>query len=211
MVSLQPGACKAVAAPCWWLCVLQGSGASFPASTDKQTAVSVFVAHVLYFTGMGQQGDPSFGPSGASPPNAMMPGRMGPQNPMMQQHPQGGSMYQSTDMKGWGQGGMARNRYSIRTTFPGLSRSNSLVDNITFVPVSVLPQLIRSAAVWPAGEPGPVRGHDDEWGHASQWSRGPHGSDGRANGDKPNGDGTHAYGAGSGNTANNTFFNHFND
>ncbi|XP_011600912.2 nuclear receptor coactivator 3 [Takifugu rubripes] len=59
--------------------------------------------------GMGQQGDPSFGPSGGSPPNAMMPGRMGPQNPMMQQHPQGGPMYQGTDMKGWGQGGMARN------------------------------------------------------------------------------------------------------
>uniref|UniRef100_H3D4Y3 Nuclear receptor coactivator n=1 Tax=Tetraodon nigroviridis TaxID=99883 RepID=H3D4Y3_TETNG len=59
--------------------------------------------------GMGQQGDPSFGPSGASPPNAMMPARMGPQNPMMQQHPQGGAMYQSADMKAWGQGGMARN------------------------------------------------------------------------------------------------------
>ncbi|KAM4563173.1 nuclear receptor coactivator 3-like isoform 1-T4 [Odontesthes bonariensis] len=59
--------------------------------------------------GMGQQGDPSFGPSGGSPPNAMMPGRMGPQNPMMQQHPQGGPMYQGADMKGWSQGGMARN------------------------------------------------------------------------------------------------------
>lgn len=60
---------------------------------------------------MGQQGDPSFGPSGGSPPNAMMPGRMGPQNPMMQQHPQGGPMYQGADMKGWSQGGMGRNRY----------------------------------------------------------------------------------------------------
>ncbi|KAG8002542.1 Nuclear receptor coactivator 3 [Nibea albiflora] len=59
--------------------------------------------------GMGQQGDPSFGPSGGSPPNAMMPGRMGPQNPMMQQHPQGGPMYQGADMKGWSQGGMGRN------------------------------------------------------------------------------------------------------
>ncbi|XP_041801884.1 nuclear receptor coactivator 3-like [Chelmon rostratus] len=59
--------------------------------------------------GMGQQGDPSFGPSGGSPPNAMMPGRLGPQNPMMQQHPQGGPMYQSADMKGWSQGGMGRN------------------------------------------------------------------------------------------------------
>uniref|UniRef100_A0A669E618 Nuclear receptor coactivator 3 n=1 Tax=Oreochromis niloticus TaxID=8128 RepID=A0A669E618_ORENI len=59
--------------------------------------------------GMGQQGDPSFGPSGGSPPNAMMPGRLGPQNPMMQQHPQGGPMYQGADMKGWSQGAMGRN------------------------------------------------------------------------------------------------------
>lgn len=58
---------------------------------------------------MGQQGDPSFGPSGGSPPNAMMSGRLGPQNPMMQQHPQGGPMYQGADMKGWSQGGMGRN------------------------------------------------------------------------------------------------------
>uniref|UniRef100_A0A8K9Y228 Nuclear receptor coactivator 3 n=1 Tax=Oncorhynchus mykiss TaxID=8022 RepID=A0A8K9Y228_ONCMY len=60
--------------------------------------------------GMTQQGDPSFGPAGGSPPNTMMSGRLGPQNPMMQQHPQGGPMYQSTEMKGWPQGGMARNR-----------------------------------------------------------------------------------------------------
>lgn len=60
--------------------------------------------------GMGQQGDPSFAPSGSSPPNAMMSGRLGPpQNPMMQQHPQGGPMYQTPDMKGWPQGGMSRN------------------------------------------------------------------------------------------------------
>ncbi|CAB1329384.1 unnamed protein product [Coregonus sp. 'balchen'] len=59
--------------------------------------------------GMAQQGDPSFGPVGGSPPNTMMPGRLGPQNPMMQQHPQGGPMYQSAEMKGWSQGGMARN------------------------------------------------------------------------------------------------------
>nr|XP_057908137.1 nuclear receptor coactivator 3-like isoform X2 [Doryrhamphus excisus] len=59
--------------------------------------------------GMSQQGDPSFGPSGNSPPNTMMPGRLGPQNPMMQQHPQGGPMYQGADMKGWSQGGMGRN------------------------------------------------------------------------------------------------------
>ncbi|XP_014841958.1 PREDICTED: nuclear receptor coactivator 3-like isoform X1 [Poecilia mexicana] len=59
--------------------------------------------------GMTQQGDPSFGPSGGSPPNAMMPGRMGPQNPMMQQHSQGGPMYPGADMKGWTQGSMGRN------------------------------------------------------------------------------------------------------
>uniref|UniRef100_A0A672JEH5 Nuclear receptor coactivator 3 n=1 Tax=Salarias fasciatus TaxID=181472 RepID=A0A672JEH5_SALFA len=72
--------------------------------------------------GMGQQGDPSFGPSGGSPPN-MMPGRLGPQNPMMQQHPQGGPMYQGADMKGWSQGGMGRNRYdtftAVRTALSG--------------------------------------------------------------------------------------------
>uniref|UniRef100_A0A3P9NN37 Nuclear receptor coactivator n=1 Tax=Poecilia reticulata TaxID=8081 RepID=A0A3P9NN37_POERE len=67
--------------------------------------------------GMTQQGDPSFGPSGGSPPNAMMPGRMGPQNPMMQQHSQGGPMYPSADMKGWSQGGMGRNRYDTITYF----------------------------------------------------------------------------------------------
>lgn len=66
---------------------------------------------------MGQQGDPSFGPSGGSPPNAMMPGRLGPQNPMMQQHPQGGPMYQGADMKGWSQGGMGRNRYNIKRAY----------------------------------------------------------------------------------------------
>ncbi|KAF7210164.1 nuclear receptor coactivator 3 isoform X1 [Nothobranchius furzeri] len=59
--------------------------------------------------GMSQQGDHSFGPSGGSPPNAMMPSRLGPQNPMMQQHPQSGPMYQGADMKGWSQGGMGRN------------------------------------------------------------------------------------------------------
>uniref|UniRef100_A0A674BJC2 Nuclear receptor coactivator 3 n=1 Tax=Salmo trutta TaxID=8032 RepID=A0A674BJC2_SALTR len=56
--------------------------------------------------GMTQQGDPSFGPAGGSPPNTMMSGRLGPQNPMMQQHPQGGPMYQGAEMKGWPQGGM---------------------------------------------------------------------------------------------------------
>lgn len=63
---------------------------------------------------MGQQGDPSFALSGGSPPNAMMPGRLGPQNPMMQQHPQGGPMYQGAEMKGWSQGGMGRNRYETK-------------------------------------------------------------------------------------------------
>uniref|UniRef100_A0A8C7CN02 Nuclear receptor coactivator 3 n=1 Tax=Oncorhynchus kisutch TaxID=8019 RepID=A0A8C7CN02_ONCKI len=56
--------------------------------------------------GMNQQGDPSFVGAGSN----MMPGRMGgPQNPVMQQHPQGSPMYQSADMKGWPQVGMARN------------------------------------------------------------------------------------------------------
>ncbi|KAI5612046.1 nuclear receptor coactivator 3 isoform X2 [Silurus asotus] len=70
--------------------------------------------------GMGQQGDPSFAPAGGpSPPSAMMPGRMGPpQNPMMQQHPQGGPMYQSPDMKGWPQGGMTRNSAYTQQAFP---------------------------------------------------------------------------------------------
>ncbi|XP_077368804.1 nuclear receptor coactivator 3-like isoform X2 [Festucalex cinctus] len=59
--------------------------------------------------GMSQQGEPSFGPSVAnSPPNAMMAGRLGPQNAMMQQHQQGAPMYQGTEMKGWSQGGMGR-------------------------------------------------------------------------------------------------------
>ncbi|XP_066527194.1 nuclear receptor coactivator 3 isoform X2 [Hoplias malabaricus] len=59
--------------------------------------------------GMGQQGDPPFVGTGTSPPN-MMPGRMGgPQNPMIQQHPQSGPMYQSAEMKGWGQGGIPMN------------------------------------------------------------------------------------------------------
>ncbi|RVE70769.1 hypothetical protein OJAV_G00067880 [Oryzias javanicus] len=62
--------------------------------------------------GMAQQGDPSFGPSGGSPPNAMMPGRLGPQNPMMQQHSQGGPMYQGPDMKAWSQGGVGRSSAS---------------------------------------------------------------------------------------------------
>lgn len=64
---------------------------------------------------MGQPGDSSFGPSGGSPPNAMMPNRLGPQNPMMQQHPQGGPMYQGADVKGWPQGGMGRNRCDTNT------------------------------------------------------------------------------------------------
>ncbi|KAI1892796.1 hypothetical protein AGOR_G00137210 [Albula goreensis] len=60
--------------------------------------------------GMNQQGEPPFVRSAGSPPNAMMSGRLGPpQNPMMQQHPQGGPMYQTAEMKGWPQGGMPRN------------------------------------------------------------------------------------------------------
>ncbi|XP_022055608.1 nuclear receptor coactivator 3 isoform X1 [Acanthochromis polyacanthus] len=64
--------------------------------------------------GMNQQGDPSFMAPGSSPPGNMIPGRMGgpPQNTMMpgmQGNPQGGHMYPSGEMKGWPQGGMARN------------------------------------------------------------------------------------------------------
>uniref|UniRef100_A0A8D1BKN4 Nuclear receptor coactivator 3 n=1 Tax=Sus scrofa TaxID=9823 RepID=A0A8D1BKN4_PIG len=59
--------------------------------------------------GMGQQPDPAFGRV-SSPSNAMMSSRMGPsQNPMMQ-HPQTAPMYQSSDMKGWPSGTLARNR-----------------------------------------------------------------------------------------------------
>uniref|UniRef100_A0A4X1UAA2 Nuclear receptor coactivator 3 n=1 Tax=Sus scrofa TaxID=9823 RepID=A0A4X1UAA2_PIG len=58
--------------------------------------------------GMGQQPDPAFGRV-SSPSNAMMSSRMGPsQNPMMQ-HPQTAPMYQSSDMKGWPSGTLARN------------------------------------------------------------------------------------------------------
>lgn len=65
----------------------------------------------VVISGMGQQGDPSFVGTGSSPPNNMMSGRMGgPQNPMMQQHPQSNPMYQSAEMKGWGQGPMPINK-----------------------------------------------------------------------------------------------------
>ncbi|KAM6147361.1 nuclear receptor coactivator 3 [Erethizon dorsatum] len=58
--------------------------------------------------GMGQQPDPAFGRV-PSPPNPMMSSRMGPsQNPMMQ-HPQTAPMYQSSEMKGWPSGNLARN------------------------------------------------------------------------------------------------------
>ncbi|XP_051956918.1 nuclear receptor coactivator 3-like [Xyrauchen texanus] len=70
--------------------------------------------------GMGQQGDPSFVGTGSSPPNNMITGRMGgPQNPMMQQHPQSNPMYQSAEMKGWGQGPMPMNNtYSQQQQYP---------------------------------------------------------------------------------------------
>ncbi|XP_077023624.1 nuclear receptor coactivator 3 isoform X2 [Tamandua tetradactyla] len=58
--------------------------------------------------GMGQQPDPAFGRV-SSPPNAMMSSRMGPsQNPMLQ-HPQTTPVYQSSEMKGWPSGNLARN------------------------------------------------------------------------------------------------------
>uniref|UniRef100_A0A8C2Y107 Nuclear receptor coactivator n=1 Tax=Capra hircus TaxID=9925 RepID=A0A8C2Y107_CAPHI len=59
--------------------------------------------------GMGQQPDPAFGRV-PSPPNAMMSSRMVPsQNPMIQ-HPQTAPMYQSSEMKGWPSGTLARSR-----------------------------------------------------------------------------------------------------
>ncbi|KAM6163051.1 nuclear receptor coactivator 3 [Rhynchocyon petersi] len=58
--------------------------------------------------GMSQQPDPGFGRV-SSPPNAMMPSRMGPsQNPMMQ-HPQTAPVYPSSEMKGWPSGNLVRN------------------------------------------------------------------------------------------------------
>ncbi|KPP62938.1 nuclear receptor coactivator 3-like, partial [Scleropages formosus] len=69
--------------------------------------------------GMNQQGDPSFVPTGNSPPNPIMSGRLGlPQNPMMQQHLQGGQMYQSPDVKSWSQAGMPRNNSHLQQQFP---------------------------------------------------------------------------------------------
>lgn len=79
----------------------------------------------VVFTGMSQQGEPSFMAPGSSPPGNMMQGRMGgPQNTLMsgmQAPAQGGSMYPSGDMKGWPQGSMPRNKYVasrfLRTVF----------------------------------------------------------------------------------------------
>uniref|UniRef100_A0A8C1BD89 Nuclear receptor coactivator 3 n=1 Tax=Cyprinus carpio carpio TaxID=630221 RepID=A0A8C1BD89_CYPCA len=71
------------------------------------------------YGGMGQQGDPSFVGTGSSPPTNMMSGRMGgPQNPMMQQHPQSNPMYQSAEMKGWGQGPMPMNNSYSQQQYP---------------------------------------------------------------------------------------------
>ena len=79
---------------------------------------------------MGQQPDPAFGRV-PSPPNAMMSSRMGPsQNPMMQ-HPQTAPMYQSSEMKGWPSGTLARNRWRAGPSFlamsPGLQDLSSLI------------------------------------------------------------------------------------
>lgn len=71
---------------------------------------------------MGQQPDPTFGRV-SSPPSAMMSSRMGPsQNPMMQ-HPQTAPMYQSSEIKGWPSGNLARNRW--RTDFKSHSHSSA--------------------------------------------------------------------------------------
>ncbi|XP_067360868.1 nuclear receptor coactivator 3-like isoform X3 [Channa argus] len=76
-----------------------------------------------YVAGMNQQGDPPFMAPVSSPPGTMMQGRMGgpPQNTMMpgmQGNSQGGPMYPSGDMKGWPQGGMARNNSYPQQQFP---------------------------------------------------------------------------------------------
>lgn len=58
--------------------------------------------------GMGQPPEPAFG-RGSSPPSAMMSSRMGPSQNAMVQHPQTAPMYQSSEMKGWPSGNLARN------------------------------------------------------------------------------------------------------
>ncbi|XP_055452223.1 nuclear receptor coactivator 3 isoform X3 [Psammomys obesus] len=58
--------------------------------------------------GMGQPPDPAFGRV-SSPPSAMMSSRMGPSQNAMVQHPQTAPMYQSSEMKGWPSGNLARN------------------------------------------------------------------------------------------------------
>ncbi|CAO2577655.1 Nuclear receptor coactivator 3 [Lemmus lemmus] len=57
--------------------------------------------------GMGQPPDPAFGRV-SSPPSAMMSSRMGPSQNAMVQHPQTAPMYQSSEMKGWPSGNLAR-------------------------------------------------------------------------------------------------------
>ncbi|NXS29523.1 NCOA3 protein, partial [Pomatostomus ruficeps] len=58
--------------------------------------------------GISQQPDPAFSRV-SSPPNPMIPSRIGPsQNPMLQ-HPQSAAVYQSSEMKGWPSGSMPRN------------------------------------------------------------------------------------------------------
>ncbi|KAJ7415871.1 Nuclear receptor coactivator 3 [Pitangus sulphuratus] len=58
--------------------------------------------------GLSQQPDPAFSRV-SSPPNPMISSRIGAsQNPVMQ-HPQPATMYQSSEMKGWPSGSMARN------------------------------------------------------------------------------------------------------
>lgn len=149
--------------------------------------------------GMSHQGDPSFGPSVAnSPPNAMMTGRLGPQSAMMQQHQQGGPMYQGTEMKGWSQGGVGRNRCAKGR--PGFLTP---LERMFILNSRLLPnQFVPSAAVWPtsASRAAAVRaarkswrlwGHDDERWHGDQRRSSSHGSDGRTDGHEPDGDGAY--------------------
>ncbi|TUA03490.1 Nuclear receptor coactivator 3 [Bagarius yarrelli] len=111
--------------------------------------------------GMSQQCEPTFTPTrGPSPPNAMMQGRMGPpQNPMMQQHPQGGPMYQSPDMKGWPQGGMTRSSsypqqpFAQQSSYGSIMMSGANTGSQSRVTASGAAQYFTSARFSLIGEP----------------------------------------------------------
>lgn len=166
---------------------------------------------------MNQQGDPTFMATGSSPPGNMMQGRMGgpPQNAMMQGmqgNPQGGPMYPSGDMKGWPQGGMPRSKCVPAVTYHQKKQWSGVELSLCVISVKLLTstfifQLIPSAAVPPAEQPGPVWAYDDEqlhgWTWACQWgwgrTDGPNArtdarTNARTNGHEPHGNGTNANG-----------------